>query len=101
MRYVLFLLELTWTKRFYLAGGMTNLYSFIQVRWNDHLVSYFSMMYCYLKVLFREYNFITKRITRNENIVSNKNTNRCRTGKTVFSSIEINKPPLSSVHSVL
>ena len=35
-----------------------------------------------LKVLFRTYNFITKRITRNENIFWNKNTNRCKTGKT-------------------
>ena len=30
MRYVLFLLNLKWLRKFYLAGDMTNLYSFIQ-----------------------------------------------------------------------
>ena len=40
-----------------------------------------------LKVLFRTYNFITKRITRSKNIFWNKNTNRCKTGKIDISSL--------------
>ena len=33
-------------RRFYLARDMTNLYLF-KVRWNDHLVNQFCLMYCY------------------------------------------------------
>ena len=36
---------------------------------------------------FWTYNFITKRIIISENIVRNKNTNRCKTGKTDISSL--------------
>ena len=36
---------------------------------------------------FWAYNFITKRITISENIVRNKNTNRCKTCKTDISSL--------------
>ena len=40
-----------------------------------------------LKALLRAYNFVTKRITRSENIVWNENTIRSKTGKTVISSL--------------
>ena len=40
-----------------------------------------------LKVLFQAYNFITKRITRSQSIVWNKNTTRSKTGKTDISSL--------------
>ena len=36
---------------------------------------------------FWTYNFITKRIIISENIVRNKNTNRCKTDKTDISSL--------------
>ena len=34
-------------RRFYLTGDITKLNPFIQVRWNDHLVNYFPLMYRY------------------------------------------------------
>ena len=40
MRYVLFLLQLTWPKRVYL--------NLLKVRWNDHTMSYISLVYRYL-----------------------------------------------------
>ena len=48
-RYALFLLQLIWPRRFYLAGDffLTNPFHLFKIRWSDHLVSYFSLMYCY------------------------------------------------------
>ena len=34
-------------RRFYLTGDMTNSFNLSKVRWNDHIVNYIPLMYCY------------------------------------------------------
>ena len=55
MLYILFLLQLIWPKRFYLAEDMTNLYLF-KAFWNDHLVSHFFLSDVSLR---NQYKYIT------------------------------------------
>ena len=47
-------------RRLYLTGDITKLNPFIQVRWNDHLVNYFPLMYRYGINIYCIWHFLVK-----------------------------------------